>query len=461
MERTSRRSVRWILPILVLALIVADPALANSGQEPEPGFSYGFEAKGSWRDSDPAVFPVGLPPALRQEDGAVALPLATVDPEDHLELANVALWFRASWGRYWEAKAKVDVVDLHDRNPTGSDDEVSLDELWIRWGQETATAEQAEGYGAYVLLGKIPKFERQDDRHLESYGLLSTAFNRFEDIGVEFGFDLGRHFYVKGSFTQGNPLFLRDPNALAGDNGVGLANGDRDPNPEFASGIPIFYDADVDEIDFDNPEIGVALGMRLGSVRDGLGAEVMLWGYDRDLADTVDLSNTIYGGDLDLLDGPDFGPLGTFPLAITNDGKREIGANLWFYWGNFTLFGQYVNQDLAGLDRKGYEIEVSYAFGLPYLGSVGGRPLFSYIAPAIRYSELDPEFPVANGFFPAISAVWDWEKIDLGLRLGLIDGLLDLTVEWNLNDFVRAGVTEEADEFLATVRWQMSRGSNR
>ena len=33
----------------------------------------------------------------------------------------------------------------------------------------------------------MPKFERQNDRHLESYGLVSTAFNRFEDFGVEAG----------------------------------------------------------------------------------------------------------------------------------------------------------------------------------------------------------------------------------------------------------------------------------
>ena len=40
--------------------------------------------------------------------------------------------------------------------------------------------------------------------------------------------DLGRHVYVKVSATQGNPVFIRDPNALAGDNGTPVF---RRPNP--------------------------------------------------------------------------------------------------------------------------------------------------------------------------------------------------------------------------------------
>ncbi len=34
-----------------------------------------------------------------------------------------------------------------------------------------------------------------------------------------------------------------------------------------------------------------------------------------------------------------------------------------------------------------------------------------------------------------------------------------LTVEWNDNTFVRAGRDESADEFLATLRWEMDWGS--
>ena len=56
--------------------------------------------------------------------------------------------------------------------------------------------------------------------------------------------------------------------------------------------------------------------------------------------------------------------------------------------------------------------------------------------------------------FPAPSVFWDWEKLDIGLRLGILEGL-DVTVEWNDNTFVRGGLDESADEFLATVRWEM------
>ncbi len=94
---------------------------------------------------------------------------------------------------------------------------------------------------------------------------------------------------------------------------------------------------------------------------------------------------------------------------------------------------------------------------MPFFADAFGRQLFSFVQPAVRYSKLDPEFsPGAGGPpYPAPSVFWDWEKIDLGLRMGLIDGMIDLTVEWNDNTFVTAGRDESADEFLATVRWEM------
>ncbi len=86
--------------------------------------------------------------------------------------------------------------------------------------------------------------------------------------------------------------------------------------------------------------------------------------------------------------------------------------------------------------------------------------MFSFVQPAVRYSELDNHFRT-HPRFPAPSVFWDWEKLDLGLRMGLIEGMIDLTVEWNDNTFVRAGRDESADEFLATVRWQRSSRAHR
>lgn len=438
----------------LLLTALAAPVAARDGAAPgaaapdEPRYRFGLEVKGHWRSSDAQRFPSPFP--FRPEQlppGQSRIFLETVEPGDHLEVSVVTLWLTARWRDGVDAKIKVDLIDLYDRNPTSEDREVDLDEAWVRFGRESETATVPDRPGIYAKLGKFPKFERQNDRHLESYGLLSTAFNRFEDIGLELGVDLGRHLYVKTSYTQGNPLFFRDPNALAGDNGVEIFRGAvRNPVPERQSGFPIFYDTDADEIDFSNAEFGLGAGVRWESASRWVAVDVLGWGYQRDLADTVDLDGTFYGGDLDLL----LGPRNLFPAPITGDEKSETGANVWIYAGDLTFFGQYVDQDLAGLERVGWEAEVSWRVELPYLGSVGGRQLLPFVAPAVRYSELDPRFR-AHPQFPAPSVMWDWRKIDLGVRLGVMEGL-DVTVEWNDNEFVRAGREESADEFLATVR---------
>ncbi len=71
----------------------------------------------------------------------------------------------------------------------------------------------------------------------------------------------------------------------------------------------------------------------------------------------------------------------------------------------------------------------------------------------IRWGQDDRNHPL----YPAPSVMWDWEKIDIGLRLGVLEEI-DLTLEWNDNTFVRAGRDESADELLATLRVEMDRG---
>src|ERR1043165_72269 len=77
------------------------------------------------------------------------------------------------------------MIDLYDRNPTSTDHKVDVDEAWIRFGPESDRGRLPAHSRGYLKVGKMPKFERQDDRHLESYGLVSTAFNRMEDTGAE------------------------------------------------------------------------------------------------------------------------------------------------------------------------------------------------------------------------------------------------------------------------------------
>ena len=448
MSRSSLSSVLCFFLALPLAAQL-DEAEADDA----PGYRFGFELKGHYRDSDEARFPSPVP--IRPDQlfpGQEGVFLETVEPGGHAEVSVLTLWLTADWREWLSARLKVDLVDRYDRNPTSEAREWDIDEAWLRFGGETEPGDLPEHpWDAYLKVGKFPKFERQDDRHLESYGLLSTAFNRFETIGLEAGVDLGRRFYVKASYTTGNPLYLRDPNALAGDNGVeDLRDFMVDVEPELGVGIPIFYDTDVEEIDFEHPETGVGLGVRLGGEGGLVGADVMVWAFGRELADSVDISGTFYGGDLDLL----LGPLNAFPAPITKDDRAEWGANVWLYAGDFTFFGQIVEQDLAGLPRDGWEAEASWTFDLPLFTDAFGRQVFSFIQPAARYSRIDNQFRT-HPMFPAPSVFWDWEKIDLGLRLGLIDGLIDLTVEWNDNTFVRGGRDESADEFLATLRWEM------
>ncbi len=414
----------------------------------EPGWiwDWGFEAKAHYRDSDDFRLPVRVPTGPGPAAGTMAAVLGTVDEGQHVEFSVLTLLAGASWGEMVAAHLKVDVVDLHDRNPTSEDHQVDIDEAWIRFGRAWEPAILPEKPGAYLKIGKMAKFERQNDRHLESYGLVSTAFNRFEDLGFEAGLDLGRHLYLRGSLTQGNPLFIRDPNALAGDNGTSRLFNDP-PNPELGTGVVILYDAEIEGVD-SNWESGLGLGLRFADESGARGVEILAFGYRRDLADTVDLGGTFYGGDLDLLRGP----FNQAPLAIEGRQKEEFGANLWLYVDGFSLFAQYVDQDAAGLKRTGYELEVAWQIDLPLAWAVGGRQLFPSISPAIRFSKLDPEFGGAPGF-PAPSITWDWEKLDYGIRLGILPEL-DLTAEYAANDFVLAtGAVRQNDELLVTLRW--------
>jgi hypothetical protein len=414
----------------------------------ERRLDWGFEVKAHYRDSEANRFPVPFPFAPDQlPPGATQGFMSTVDPGAHGEISTATLFLDAAWGRSLAARLKVDLIDLYDRNPTSTDREVDLDEAWVRFGRESEPAEVPERPGAYLKVGKMPKIERQDDRNLESYGLVSTAFNRFEDLGIELGVDLGRFVYLKATATQGNPLFLRDPNALAGDNGTPELERPN-PQPRLGTGVVILYDAEIEGVDLDGDlELGGGLGVRWANAA-GDGVDLLVWGNQRELADTVDFHGTFYGGDLDLLRGPG----NAFPFPLDGRDKREVGANLWLYRGGLSVFLQAVDQDLAGLERLGLEAEVAWRLELPLVWAVRGRQLFPSIAPAVRWSRLEPDFappPVT----PSPSFAWEWEKVDVGVRLTVVRGI-DLTAEYAAHEFIRAAGPADNDELLVTLRWR-------
>jgi len=429
------------------ALAVAGglPAQEENDRSPlVPEVDVWFEVKTNFRYSEENRFRVPFDfPAMGPAF------LETVDAGGNFDISIVTLIIDARWSKAIAGRIKLDLIDLYDCNPTSTDRKYDLDEVWLRFGQEPEPAVVPDRRGGYLKIGKFPKFERQDDRHLESYGLVATAFNRFEDAGVELGGDLGRTFYVKASVTSGNPVFMRDPNALAGDNGTPST---LDPSPDgrpprIKSGIPILYDAEVEDFGLgEDPELGIALGVR-AELGGGTDFDLLVYGYRRKLADTVSLTGTRYGGDLDLLRGP----FDDFPFPITSDDKEEAGATLWLYHGGFSLFMQGVTQEIAGLPRQGFEAELAWVFDLPLKWATGGRQLFPWIQPAVRYSRLDNDFsnPPAT---PSPSFSWDWEKLDVGLRARIYEGV-EVTAEYAFNRFETAGGTRSNDELLVTLRW--------
>ncbi|HRC84351.1 MAG TPA: hypothetical protein PK413_01935, partial [Thermoanaerobaculia bacterium] len=424
-----QRSGPWILlsltPWLVAALAARaeEPASQPESTSGKPELTVGLETRTHYRSSDDNRFAVKVPPQVPVPAGTQAF-LRTVDPGDHFEISTVTLYLDARWGESLVAHAKLDAIDLYDRTPTSEDRNFDVDEVWIRFGRASEPALLPERPGFYVKVGKAPKFERQNDRHLESYGLVATAFNRFEDTGLELGIDLGRYLYLRATASQGNPLFFRDPNALAGDNGTSffLRNPLPAEGPPFNSGVPILYDAEVEDVDLDGKlEVGGGLGARWSNADGSRGVDGLVWAYRRTLAKTVKLNGTFYGGDLDLLNGP----FDATPVALKGNKKQEVGANLWVYLGGFSFFGQYVDQDIAGLGRKGLEAEAAWRFDLPLVWGLAGRQLFPSIAPSLRYSHLDPDFR-PHPLFPAPSIAWDWAKLDYGVRVVIVDGV-DLT----------------------------------
>ncbi len=403
-----------------------------------------LETKLHYRNSDENRFAVQFPfPSEALPRGESSAFLETVDAGEHVEVSSINLVGRWLISNQWATHFKIEVLDKYDRNPTSSDYKIDLDTAFVRYGRHVGPLRFPSESSFYAQAGKFAKFERQRARRTESYGLVSTAFNRFEDSGIELGFDLRMGLYAKASWTTGNPVFFRDPNALAGENGTDQRQvPPENPDPELKSGIVILYDAEIESIDLGgDAEIGVGLGYRWQNRSQDTRFNILFFGYQRTLAEERDLHGTFYGADLDLFDLGEVPGAGGIRLPAEGDEKKEAGVNVWFSHGNFSLFAQAVDQDAAGLGRTGKEIELSYVFDLPIK-----------VSPVVRYSELDNDF-VGSPLYPAPSVWWDWEKVDYGINFDLTDALR-ITLEYADNQFIRFGETEENNETLVTFRWR-------
>lgn len=421
------------IAVAVALLVVCLPASAQDAWT----WGHRIELRANYRWSEDARHPVPFPFPTPQFE-------TTVDPGHHVELDDADLQLDLGYGDLFAARAKVHAQAKHRRNPTSDDRQTDADELWVRVGPKPEFLERPEGTTFFAQAGKFPKMERQPVRLLESYGLAATAFNRFEDLQLLVGGTVGRNVYWRVQAANGNPLFMRDPNALAGDNGTRRQVREGQA-PKLGSGFPILYNAETEDLFFesDHLQLGEALGYRWQRQDETLGFDVIVFHYQRELADTVDLTGTEYGGDLDLLSVEEV--LAGSRLPFSGDRKEELGARVYAEWHNATLIAQYTRQDIAGLERDGWEVEAGYHIPLR-LGVVES------VQPAIRVSALDNHFGPSPPF-PSPSLWWDWKKLDAGMRIGLPHGL-DLTLEYTYHDIHSTRVLNPR-ETLVTLRYRV------
>ncbi|HEV7768426.1 MAG TPA: hypothetical protein VGQ76_25735 [Thermoanaerobaculia bacterium] len=437
------------LPFVAVALLLVCVPLSAQEQKDVWSWAHKTEIRANYRWSEKArvtrEFPSG-------PDPQTPISMDTPDPGSHLELNVADIQLDLGYGEWIAARAKVHFAAKHRKNPTTTDDDIDADELWVRLGVKPEFLARPEGTSFFIQAGKFPKMERQPVRLLESYGLAATSFNRFEDVQVQIGGTIGRSFYWRAQAANGNPLFMRDPNALSGDNGTAVQIIEH-KQPALGSGFPILYNAETEDLFFDtsNVQIGEALGYRWQSGDESRGFDVIVFHYQRDLADTVPLTGTLYGGDLDLLvvKGSEVQDTIDRGLPITDSRrKEELGARIYGEWGNATAIAQMTWQEVAGLKREGWELELGYRWALK-LGPIES------IQPAVRVSNLDNHF-IGHPQFPATSVRWDWRKYDGGVRVGLTHGF-DVTFEYAKHDaFGAAGrVPIDMSEALVTVRWRI------
>jgi len=428
----------------VLAVLGSTPLAAQEPEERAWSWRWRGEVRANIRESTEERFPLRFPfrPDMLPPGQTVGFE-QTVDPGSHAEVSLISFTLDLEYADRFAARAKIDGIDLYDSNPTSGDREIDADEMWFRIGPRPERLDLPAGTSLFVQVGKAPKFERQPVRLLESYGVTSTAFNRFEDVQFLVGGSLGTHLYWRAQLSNGNPLFFRDVNALAGDNGIEELRRPN-PDPELKSGFPVLYDAEVESYVFDgeNMETGGGVGYRWRRRAGDGGIDILMYYYERDLAETVELEGTFYGGDLDLLDGA-FG----IPLPTQGDQRDEAGGRLYAEWGRVSLIAYAVRQTLAGLHRSGYELEAGIEFPLN-LGPI------SFIQPALRGSYLVNHFR-GPATFVAPSVWWDWAKVDAGVRIGILQNY-DVTIEHSVHD-VDAPLELDLDETLVTLRLRFGR----
>ena len=454
MNATTRAGAPLLALLLLTGAAAAQEEPVEAGAAPPPAapaeeapatrrFHIGGEVKAHFRSSAEESVALAFPfPPSFIPPGQTQVFSRTVDAGESFEVSTATLDAGGELGGGVAVKASVHFSDLYNRNPTSSDDRVFLREAWVRIGDKHEALQPTPGTTLYLLLGQAPRFSKQLIRRLESYGLWGTAVGRFESPQLQIGGSFGPNVYWRGSMGNGNPVFFRDPNALAGDNGTP----ERVPGavkPIFESGFPILYDAKPQDVNFKGTfEYGGGLGLRAGDASRGI--DVLGWYFQREMQEEARIRGTFYGGDLDLLKGAGF------PLPFSGNDKRELGVNLEASIAGLHVFAQYVDQEIAELPRSGFEVEAAYLLSLNGLWAYKDAPVGNWIQAVVRYSQITNDFNAPREY-PGPSVGWDWKKYDFGLRFGLVRDV-DLTVEYAYHDARGRVRTFHPNELLTTLR---------
>lgn len=442
----------WFL--LAFASVTAIHAAGMEPPEPTPTpspsppdrFELRFEGKAHLRHSKDVRLATAFPfPPSMIPAGQSAVFLRTVDPGTSAEVSGLGVQANGHLTPVVSARLEVHVIDLYTRNPTSSDDVVALREAWLRFGRKAEFLRDGPGTAFYVQAGKFPRFSRRAVRLLESYGLWGTAVGRLEEVGFEAGGQLGSHVYWRGSVTGGNPLFFRDANSLAGDNGA-AGRLESPPTAVYESGFPLLYDAKAQEADLDGRFMfGGGLGARWLSEDTERALDVLAWYFTRELEGAAYLRGTFYEGDLDLLGGAGI------RLPFRGRDKWELGLNAEARLRELRGFFQYVRQEIAGLPRDGFEAELAWRLPLGGVFASGDEPVLNWLELVARYSRIDNEFEMPAAFV-APSVGVDRRKLDVGVRIGILRGV-DLTAEYAFSKLVTGAEAVRPDEGLVTLRF--------
>src|SRR5512135_737170 len=168
LARLGLSAVLAVIPATVRAQEAPPPAAGAPAPALVSAFGNRFrlraEIKVNARASHDVAFTVqntGLP---------FPIVLRTPDPHASLEVQDVMLAAEADLTPDIVARASIYFLDLYNRNPTSSDDRVFVREAWLRLGKKLDVLRPIPKTTFYLQLGKAPRFSKQLDRRLESYG---------------------------------------------------------------------------------------------------------------------------------------------------------------------------------------------------------------------------------------------------------------------------------------------------